>query len=91
MSVKKIFMTLIIIIACVMVGAFLLNVLLPNASNALVDQVENQLYRATGMKFDFNKNGKGGTNTNDVSASSTKTSGANDSGGGGAQVDGFSK
>lgn len=61
MSVKKIFMTLIIVVACVMIGALLLNVLLPNATRQLVNQVEAQIHRATGLSFDFNGDGVTGT------------------------------
>ena len=60
MSVKKIFITLITIVACVLIGAFILNILLPNVTVALVDATENMIYNATGMSFDFNGNGNGG-------------------------------
>ena len=54
MSVKKIFITLITVVACVMLGAFVLNVLMPNAIKTGTNAVESQLYRATGIKMDFN-------------------------------------
>lgn len=65
-SVKKIFTVLIVMVACVVVGALVLNVLLPNVSSSLVDALETMVFNATGMKFDWNGNGhKGGTNTVD--------------------------
>ena len=51
MDVKKIFTILITIVACVIIGAFLLNVVLPNATNGVVQSVENMIYRATGLQI----------------------------------------
>lgn len=62
MNVKKIFITLITIVACVIIGAFLLNTLLPNVTTTLIDSTEDMLFKATSMSFDFNNNG----NTGDV-------------------------
>ena len=59
MSVKKIFIILITVVACVMIGALVLNVLMPNVMTSVVDSVENMVHNATGMKMDFNGNGKG--------------------------------
>ena len=61
MNVSKIFMTLIIVVACVLIGALVLNVLLPNITTALVDITEDAIMGATGISFDFNGNGKAGT------------------------------
>lgn len=55
-SVKKIFTVLIVMVACVVVGALVLNVLLPNVSSTLVDALEQMVYNATGMSFDWNGN-----------------------------------
>lgn len=55
-SVKKIFTVLIVMVACVVVGALVLNVLLPNVSSTLVDALEQMVFNATGMKFDWNGN-----------------------------------
>ena len=63
MDVKKIFITLIVIVACVMIGALVLNVLLPNVTTALVDSAEDMIYNATKMSFDFNNNGNNGETT----------------------------
>lgn len=54
MSVAKIFKVLIIVVACVIIGALVLNVLLPNTTKSLVNAVENQVFNATGLSFDFN-------------------------------------
>lgn len=59
-SVKKIFTVLIVMVACVVVGALVLNVLLPNVSSTLVDALETMVYNATGMTFDWNDNDKAG-------------------------------
>ena len=59
MSVKKIFIILITVVACVMIGALVLNVLMPNVMTSVVDSVENMVHNATGMKMDFNGNDKG--------------------------------
>ena len=55
-SVKKIFTVLIVMVACVVVGALVLNVLLPNVSSTLVDALEQMVYNATGMSFNWNGN-----------------------------------
>lgn len=62
MSVKKIFIVLITIVACVIVGALVLNVLLPNVATTLVDSLEDMIYKATKMSFDFNGNNNVGDN-----------------------------
>lgn len=59
-SVKKIFTVLIVMVACVVVGALVLNVLLPNVSSSLVDALETMVYNATGMTFDWNGNDRAG-------------------------------
>ena len=62
MSVKKIFITLITIVVCVILGAFVINTLMPNMVDTIIDAAEAQIWRATGLSFDFNANGNiGGT------------------------------
>lgn len=61
MDIKKIFITLIGIVACVVIGALVLNVLLPNATKSIINAVEGQIYNATGMSFDFNGDGTVGS------------------------------
>jgi len=60
MSVEKIFKVLIIVVACVIIGALVLNVLLPNTTKSLVNAVEDQVHNATGLTFDFNGDGNSG-------------------------------
>ena len=67
MSVRKIFIVLITIVICVILGAFVLNVIMPNTVSALIDAVESTIYNSTGMQFDLNKDG---------SVMTTATSGA---------------
>lgn len=57
MSVGKIFKVLIIVVACVILGAVILNVLLPNATQGMINAVENTIYNATGLQLDFNGDG----------------------------------
>lgn len=71
MSVAKIFKILIIIVACVIVGALVLNVLLPNTTTSIVNAVEGQIFNATGMTFDLNGDGT----TGKTSAASARTGG----------------
>lgn len=59
-SVKKIFTVLIVMVACVMIGALVLNILLPNVSTSIVDALEQMVFNATGMQFDWNGNKAGG-------------------------------
>ena len=56
MNVAGIFKTLIIIVACVAIGALVLNILLPNVAVALVDATEDMIFKATKMSFNFNGN-----------------------------------
>ena len=76
-----------------MIGALLLNVLLPNATRQLVNQVEAQIHRATGLSFDFNGDGVTGTQgANNQNVGNQAVGGnVNDSSMGGAanQVEGF--
>lgn len=84
-SVKKIFTVLIVMVACVVVGALVLNVLLPNVSSTLVDALEQMVFNATGMSFNWNGNdttpGQGGRvdftgdNSSDINGNETGKSG----------------
>lgn len=61
MSIQKIFMTLVIVIACLVIGALILNVLLPNATTQLINSVEDAIFSGTGMEFDLNGDGNAGS------------------------------
>lgn len=64
MSVKKIFMTLIVIVMCIILGAFLINTLLPNVTAQVINSAEDSIWKATGMEFDFNADGNIGSGDN---------------------------
>lgn len=57
MKVSGIFKILITAVACVVIGAIVLNVLLPNVVTTSVNAVEGMIYNATKIKFDFNGDG----------------------------------
>lgn len=57
MDVKKIFIILITVVACVIIGAFFLNTLMPNAVNGVVNAVEDSIYSATHLSIDLNGDG----------------------------------
>ena len=60
MSVRKIFTILIVVVVCIALGALVLNVLMPNAVNQAVNTIESGIYKATGLEFDLNGDGKTG-------------------------------
>lgn len=60
MGVRKIFTVLITIVACVLIGALVLNILLPNVTSQVINATEDMIYRATGLSFDFNGDGNVG-------------------------------
>lgn len=62
MGVKKIFITLITIVACVILGAFVLNTLMPNVTTTIINSAEDMIFKATSMSFDFNNDGTSGSN-----------------------------
>lgn len=61
MKVSKIFTILIIVVACVMLGALVLNVLFPNVAKTMCNAIEDSIFKATGMSFDFNGDGTAGS------------------------------
>ena len=74
MSVKKIFITLIVVVCCVILGAFVINILLPNVTTTLINAVEAEIFNATGMNFDFNADGAAGE-TSDGNYTGDRTGG----------------
>lgn len=60
MSVKKIFIVLITVVVCIVLGAFVLNIVMPNTVAQVVNSVEDGIHSATGLSFDFNGDGKAG-------------------------------
>lgn len=57
MSVAKIFKMLGTVVGCVIVAAFLLNLILPNVMVTVTNAVEGMIYNATGLSLDFNGDG----------------------------------
>ena len=87
MSVQKIFITLVIVVACVGIGALVLNIVLPNATATVINSIEGQIENATGLTFDFNGDGQGATDDSDYTGGNTATDDAADTTTGG--VDGI--
>ena len=56
-NVKKIFVVLIVIVVMVLLGALVLNILLPNVTKTMINATEDMIFKATGMSFDFNGDG----------------------------------
>ena len=82
---KKIFVMLIAIVGIIIVGAFLLNTLLPNVVKSVVNAVEDSIYKATKMSFDFNGDNDFGNNGATYNGNITDNSAATT----GGAVDGF--
>ena len=61
MNIGKVFKTLIVVAVCVVVGAFVLNLLLPNFISASINTVEKGIKAGTGISFDLNGDGVGST------------------------------
>lgn len=89
MSVQKIFTTLIIIVACVAIGALVLNVLLPNVATTLVNAVEQMIFSATGLSFDFNGDGFNNTAGTREFQGEQQDGGSTNDDNNGVGVDGF--
>ena len=62
MNVSGIFKILIIVVACIIVGGVLLNILLPNTMNGVIRWMENGVMAATGAQIDLDGDGNIGTN-----------------------------
>ena len=91
MSIQKIFITLVTVIVCLIIGAFILNTFMPNAIVQLSNSLENAIYSGTGMKFDFNGDGVSGTNGGaDATNGGNKTIKDTTGGVGGSNVEGYS-
>lgn len=69
-NVKSIFNVLIIIVVCVVLGAIVLNVLLPNVTTQVINSTEDMIFRATGMSFDFNGDGESGGTSSTINPNS---------------------
>lgn len=90
MKVSGIFKTLIVVVACIIIGALVLNIFLPNVVVQLSTAVESSIYQATGMSFDFNGDKvKGGSKADADYATNHTTDGTGTTGNKGTGVDGF--
>lgn len=78
---KKVFITLITIVALVVVGAFVLNVIMPNTVTTMVNTVEGMIYNSTGLSMDFNGDGRTGQQQNIGSGNDIENAGAEDDSG----------
>jgi uncharacterized protein involved in outer membrane biogenesis len=92
-TVKNIFKVLIIAIVCLVVGAFLINVLAPNATNQVTNAIEQQVWKATGISLDLNGDGYTGQNGGKATAGANRSDKSNTIAGkgGGNTVTGFSR
>lgn len=75
MKVQGIFKTLVIVVCCIVLGAMVLNIFLPNVVTQLSNVVEDSIYKGTGMSFDFNGDGRGGGANASNSYTDTKNGG----------------
>lgn len=67
MKVQNIFKLLVTVVACIVLGAMVLNIFLPNVVTQLSGVVEDSIFKATGMAFDFNGDGQvGSSNANNT-------------------------
>ena len=89
MKVSKIFVILITVVVCVIVGAFVINILMPNTVTSLVDTVENQIQHATGISLDLNGNGTAGAAGNGIANMKSNATDKSNSANNGTTVDGF--
>lgn len=90
MKVSKVFVVLITVVLCVMIGAFTLNKLYPNVVSGMSSAVEGMVYNATGISLDFNGDGKAGkTNANGSYGATKTTDGSNNADKSGQGVQGF--
>ena len=89
MKVSKIFVILITVVVCVIVGAFVINILMPNSVTSLVDTVENQIQHATGISLDLNGNGTAGAAGNGIANMKSSATDRSNSANNGTTVDGF--
>lgn len=89
MKVSKIFVILITVVVCVIVGAFVINILMPNTVTSVVDTVENQIQHATGISLDLNGNGTAGAAGNTIADMKHNNTDKTNSTNNGTTVDGF--
>lgn len=89
MKVSKIFVVLITVVVCVIIGAFVINILMPNTVTSVVDTVENQIQHATGISLDLNGNGVKGASGNNIADMKNSNGDKSNSTNSSKTVDGF--
>lgn len=89
MKVSKIFVILITVVVCVIIGAFVINILMPNTVTSVVDTIENQIQHATGISLDLNGNGTAGKAGNGIATMKNSSNDRSNSASSGKTVDGF--
>lgn len=81
MGVRKIFIVLVTIVACVILGAFVLNTLMPNTVKSISSATEDMIFKATGMGLDLNGDGTAGSAHNGAYSATVNDSTAGIAGG----------
>lgn len=89
MKVSGIFKILVVIVCCIVVGATVINIFLPNVVTQLSQTVEDALFKGTGMKFDFNGDGNVGNSNADNTYDDTTQGGSYTDELTGVEVEGF--
>lgn len=59
MNVKKIFAILITVVVMIILGALVINVVVPNGFAGVCNAIEGGIKQATGIEIDFNGDGSG--------------------------------
>lgn len=90
MNVKSIFKLLVTIVACVVVGAFFLNIIMPNALVGVASATEDMIFNATGISLDINGDSRGGQNTSNSNSYAAEVDNNDNKGEKAAGVKGFS-
>ena len=80
MSIQKVFAVLITVVACLFVGAFVLNTLLPNAVAQSVNGIEGAIYNGTGFNVNINGDDVQGKDASNDAAADANGGVSDDSG-----------
>lgn len=85
MSLKKVFFILITVVICMAVGALLLNIFLPNVVKQMSNAIEDSIFKATKISFDFNGDGIGGSANSVYTGTNNTNTEVGDTGGVGVE------
>jgi hypothetical protein len=90
MDVKKIFIILITVVACIAIGAFVLNVFMPNVMAGVFNAIDTAIFDATGIAVDLNgDNTPGSTQLSSTANSKIGTANGTINANGGVGVGGY--